>query len=234
MSYNILGINPFHNGSACVLSDGEVIYFLEEERLTRKKHDANPFRVILDVLNRFKIDEVVIAGINVNDVKLAYNFEDPFYSLIRKFYPELKFFSLSHQHHLTHLYHTYFNSGFSKSLGVVMDNSGSFYNLKGSEINTIYDLSSSKAKVLTKDFNIYLNLTDHVSLNAPSAYSCITQHLGFKLNEEGKVMGLSSYGKPNKSFPPFFLPNYLTNPKILFGTLYENKEELLEGIKKYT
>ena len=35
MSYNILGINPGHNGSACLVADGELVYYGEEERLSR-------------------------------------------------------------------------------------------------------------------------------------------------------------------------------------------------------
>ena len=56
MAYNILGVNSFHNGSVCVLSDGEIVYYLEEERLTKFKYDANPFRTILDTLDKFTIE----------------------------------------------------------------------------------------------------------------------------------------------------------------------------------
>ena len=42
MAYNILGINPNHNGSAAVISDGKLVYYLEEERLTKEKRDGNP------------------------------------------------------------------------------------------------------------------------------------------------------------------------------------------------
>jgi carbamoyltransferase len=49
MSYNILGISIGHNASACVLSDGELVYFLEEERLSKLKRDSNPFRVMVDI-----------------------------------------------------------------------------------------------------------------------------------------------------------------------------------------
>jgi carbamoyltransferase len=37
MAYNILGVNPGHNGSVALVSDGEVVYYLEEERLSRQK-----------------------------------------------------------------------------------------------------------------------------------------------------------------------------------------------------
>ena len=42
MSYNILGINLSHNGSLCILKDGKVDFYLEEERLSRKKWDTLP------------------------------------------------------------------------------------------------------------------------------------------------------------------------------------------------
>ena len=62
MAYNILGINPGHNGSAALISDGEVVYYLEEERLSRWKYDANPFRAILDIVSKWHVDEIVVAA----------------------------------------------------------------------------------------------------------------------------------------------------------------------------
>jgi carbamoyltransferase len=218
MSYNILGINPFHNGSVCVLSDGEIVYFLEEERLSRKKYDANPFRVILDVLNTYKIDEVAIAGINSNQVYLTYTKEDPFYSLIRKFYPKLKFNFLSDYHHLTHSLQSYHNSGFKNSLGVVIDGGGSFIPNKGIEMDSIYLHSPTQTKDIYKNYLIHIEgKPSPQSLNVASAYSAISQYLGFKQNEEGKTMGLSSYGKYNPLFSNFFTENN-SNINILSET----------------
>jgi predicted NodU family carbamoyl transferase len=37
MAYNILGIHPGHNGSAALVSDGKLVYYLEEERLSSLK-----------------------------------------------------------------------------------------------------------------------------------------------------------------------------------------------------
>ena len=207
MSYNILGINPFHNGSACVLSDGEIIYFLEEERLSRYKHDANPFRIILDILNRFEINEVVIAGINVNDSKLGYSFEDPFYALIRKFYPTIPVNYLSDYHHLTHMSHTFYNSGFKKSLGIIIDSGGSFITNKGIEMDSIYEISFNNIKTIHNSYLLHNRKTPLQKLNVGSSYSAITYHLGFNPSEEGKTMGLSSYGKKNSQIPPFFIKN---------------------------
>ena len=39
---NILGISAFyHDSAACLVRDGEIIAAAQEERFTRKKHDAS-------------------------------------------------------------------------------------------------------------------------------------------------------------------------------------------------
>ena len=62
MSYNIMGINPGHNGSVAFLIDGELAFYIEEERLSRMKTDGNPFRGMLHILINHKVDELVIGG----------------------------------------------------------------------------------------------------------------------------------------------------------------------------
>ena len=92
MAYNILGIHPGHNGSAALVSDGKLVYYLEEERLSKYKRDGNPFRVMIDICSKYKINELVIGGTNENSEhnKLPWNKESPYISLIRKYYPNLK------------------------------------------------------------------------------------------------------------------------------------------------
>ena len=53
MSYQILGVNPGHNGSVALVRDGELIYYTEEERLSGVKYDGNPFRGIMEVINTY-------------------------------------------------------------------------------------------------------------------------------------------------------------------------------------
>mgnify|MGYP000976877413 CR=1 FL=1 len=203
MAYNILGVNSFHNGSVCVLSDGEIVYYLEEERLTKFKYDANPFRTILDTLDKFTIDEVVIGGINLNDAELSYTWEDPFFALIRKFYSKIKYSKISNYHHYTHIKYTYPNSGFNNALGIIIDGGGSEFSDKGIEQNSVYKCSPKKIQNINKDYLKHNSLTPQ-SINVGPLYSAISSYLGFKLNEEGKTMGLSSYGKFNSSIPSFF------------------------------
>ena len=71
MNY-ILGISAFyHDSAACLLKDGEIIAAAQEERFTRKKHDANyPHNAIEFVLKFSKI--------KLSDVNQIVFFEKPF------------------------------------------------------------------------------------------------------------------------------------------------------------
>ncbi|MDA7446275.1 carbamoyltransferase [Candidatus Pelagibacter ubique] len=68
----ILGISAFyHDSAATILVDGKIIAAAQEERFTRKKHDANyPFNAIEFVLN--------FAKIKLSEVDQVIFFEKPF------------------------------------------------------------------------------------------------------------------------------------------------------------
>ena len=64
MGYNILGINLSHNSSVCILSDGEISYFLEEERLSKSKSEEIPLHSLANTLPSLPISEIVISGLS--------------------------------------------------------------------------------------------------------------------------------------------------------------------------
>ena len=68
----ILGISAFyHDSAATILVDGKIIAAAQEERFTRKKHDASyPFNAIKFVLD--------FAKIKLSDVDQIIFFEKPF------------------------------------------------------------------------------------------------------------------------------------------------------------
>ena len=45
----ILGIARGHNAGVCLLKDGEIVFALEEERLTRAKYDGGPYATMIKV-----------------------------------------------------------------------------------------------------------------------------------------------------------------------------------------
>ena len=207
MSYNILGINTSHNGSVCVLSDGKVVYYLEEDRLSRIKFDHLPIDNFEIISQKYNIDHIVIGGI---DVQLYKKYFKLYYYLLKKYFPNSTIENTLKFHHLTHAYHTFYNSGFKKALGIVIDGSGSYLSKHIVETESISVLKyPSKHKPLYKSYktnkssfnksNSFEIIDQKLTLS--KTYEAVTRGLGFKMFEEGKTMGLSSYGNKNKNIP---------------------------------
>ena len=77
MSYNILGINTSHNSSICVLSDGKIKFFLEEDRLSRRKFDNFPIELLMYISKKYHINQIAMGGL---DFFPTVNVIDEFYS----------------------------------------------------------------------------------------------------------------------------------------------------------
>ena len=68
----ILGISAFyHDSAACLLKDGEIVAAAQEERFTRKKHDAGFPRYAV----QYCLKEAGIAGNQIHNVVF---YEKPF------------------------------------------------------------------------------------------------------------------------------------------------------------
>ena len=227
MSYNILGINPGHNGSAALLVDGEVVYYVEEERLSRSKYDGNPFRGMLDIMQKWHVDELVIAGTGQEEHKLPWTGEDAYTALVRKFYPNVKVQKLGNQHHLGHAASAFYNSGFETAVALVVDGAGSLKKervdekdetlvAEGYETESIWHCeypgkfalvrkvygSNAGPKVDTGVFDF-----DGGATTITKAYEAVSQYLGFGFIEAGKTMGLAPYGKYDDNIPRLFNGN---------------------------
>jgi carbamoyltransferase len=210
-----LGFNPGHHGSVCVLEDGEIKYFIQEERINKKKYDAHPFIAFMDTLNNHKIDWITWASTSIEFASNSH-FDHPYWCLIAaKFNKYSKYTDYSNQHHTSHCAHAFYNSGFKQSIGIVIDGIGSSYfdhknDCIGSETETAYYCSyPNNFKVLFKN----INLPD--SINLSRIYETVTMHLGWDRNEAGKTMGLAPYGKFNPNIPNFF-KNDIGDPKVFF------------------
>lgn len=212
---NILGFNPSHHSSVCLLQDGEIKYFIQEERLNRKKYDSIPFKSFIDLIQNYKIDYITWAtpGIPypINPISnLPY-----WVKLAQSYNPQIKFVDYSHSHHLSHCASSFFNSEFKECVSIIIDGLGSpQYNNKkyiGHETESIFYCS------YPNNFqNIYKNIIDPTQkINLSRAYEAITMHLGWSRDNAGKTMGLSSYGKLNKNFPNFFNIN-ISNSDVFY------------------
>ncbi len=83
----ILGLNIHHpNASACVIKDGKVLFFIEEERIVRIKNwDGFPTNSIEQCLNycNLKIDDFDHIVINSDP---SSNLKEKFFFTLRNFY----------------------------------------------------------------------------------------------------------------------------------------------------
>jgi len=260
MAYNVLGINPGHNGSAAIVSDGKLVFYLEEERLSRLKYDAQPFRVILEHALKYKIDRVVIGGTNdpKEHVRLPYSKTKLYHTFINKFFTKnIPIYDEAYKtHHLLHGLSSYLNSNFNESIILVLDGAGSFQTMqenhyqvaKGWETESIFYVDSNNNfntiykkygrndpfNKTTSSNNIFID----DSLGITKVYEAVTKELGWLALEAGKTMGLSPYGKHNPDIPTL-IKNGIGN-KNLFTTDYpgggdlHNKEEWLKESRYFS
>lgn len=223
MPYNILAINPGHNGSAAFVSDGKLLYYCEEERLSRLKYDGNPFRSMIQILSNFKIHELVIGGTTNQLDSLPWNNEDSYASLARKYHPDVKITKMGGLHHLGHAAGAFYNSGFDTAVAVIVDGAGSFHEetigdtvqkTGGYEAETIYHCSYPHEFIalykrysngdMTPYYDNGIQEFDS-SVTITKAYEAVSHYLGFGFIEAGKTMGLAPYGTDDPNIPSFFL-----------------------------
>ena len=232
---NILGINPGHNGAAALLVDGELEFYIEEERLSRSKYDGNPLMGILEGL-KHGIDVLVLGGTSSQFPQLPWTGEDPYSALIRKHNPNVQVINVGHAHHVGHAAAAFYNSGFNDAAAVIVDGSGSRQEVQineegqknpGFETETIFDCDYKDGiNPVFQSFggnpDTQRVVGDSVEMDSAitlvKAYEAVSEYLGFGFIEAGKTMGLAPYGKDDDLIPSLFyggrgnknvfIPNY--------------------------
>lgn len=216
----ILGINIGHNGSTALYNDSELIFYIEEERLTRQKYDGNPFAGI-DLAYKYTdhIDYLAICSTSNNFPVVPWNTEDVYSSVIRKKQPGVRFETVpaGDIHHLTHALTAFYNSGFDDAAALIIDGAGSgsvaHADLKTStwEVESIWSLEypnvykchyKQYGTNMSDSFNgeedgVPIEISDAHGIT--KSYEAVTSFLGFGPIEAGKTMGLAPYGKPDNN-----------------------------------
>ena len=206
----ILGVNSFmHDSSACLLRDGEIVAFAEEERFNRKKHASDfPHNAIAYCLGaaHIKMDAIEHVGyfwkpwrgVVSRALRILLNSPSAFLTqpdrykvlssmiqiraLFKKRYGYRGRFHFV-DHHAAHMAAAYYPSEFDRAAIMVID-------ANGEVATTTYGRGEGNQ----------ISVIDQVPFphSLGLLYLCVTEHLGFKENSgEGKVMGLSSYGSPS-------------------------------------
>ena len=218
MSYNILGINLSHNGSLCILKDGKVDFYLEEERLSRKKWDTLPLKTLYKIYDKYIIDEIVVTGINLyayesKTIPLDDQVTFLIDHILKKFYKDVPVTFYLNDHHLTHAFTAFYNSGFKEAISLIIDGSGSLVtqdNKNGLETESIFQFKlPSNFNTLFKNYR-WEGYKKDDGPTLGKVYELITHYLGFDAwgFDCGKTMGLASYGLENSS-----IPNIISNKK---------------------
>lgn len=155
MAQWIAGITRGHNGATCLLKDGEVVFYLEEERLSRKKYDGGPFAGMLKIKEYTDhLDYLVVAHTQPLSAagKIDFTGDDMYTGLARKMglidqhfhgaeHPQVVDLGLIH--HELHAACTFYNSGFEEAAVLIVDGAGTFVQLGDSgeigwELETIF------------------------------------------------------------------------------------------------
>lgn len=206
----ILGISAFyHDSAACLIKDGKIIAAAQEERFTRKKHDASfPKEAI-----KFCLD---YAGVTSKDLDYVSYYEKSSIKIDRLIKTYLmyapkglgsflksmpiwikeKLWLEKHirkelgfngplvcpEHHESHAAGAFYPSPFESAAFLTMDGVGEW---------TTLSFGTAKGN----DLNIEREIRFPHSLGL--LYSAFTYYCGFKVNSgEYKLMGLAPYGKP--------------------------------------
>ena len=230
-TYNIMAINPGHNGSMAFLVNGKLERYVEEERISRAKYDGNPYRAMIKVLEKHHVDELIIGGTgetpDYKEHKIPWTGENSWVALVRKYNPKVQITNLSNEHHLGHAAGAFFNSGFDEAVCIVIDGAGSYHRIsadkenKNAPIGEGWETESifvaSKANGISPIWKQYGNndkprigfgsyLFDNTA-GITKVYEAVSHYLGFGFIEAGKTMGLAPYGKYNKDVPELFEMN---------------------------
>lgn len=190
----VLGLNGWtergHDGGTSLIIDGKLVFSVEEEKLIGKRHayDTIPSESIRKSLE--------YANITMDDIdKFVFGWDyEQIYSMIgkkfitkeemskkllgdEKYSKKLEYLT----HHLAHAYSAFIPSNYDEALVFIIDGQGEY-------MGTSLYLASRKNKEM--------KLLMETPISLGYFYTGITKQIGFHSGEEGKTMGLASYGEP--------------------------------------
>lgn len=157
MALWIAGITRGHNGGVCLLKDGEIVFAIEEERLSRVKYDGGPYAAMIKILEYTDhLDYLVIAhtqSLQETAGKVDFTGDDVYTGLARKLglidrksniYNHPQVIDVSYKHHELHAACAFYRSGFSEALAVIVDGAGTFIPwVHQNEATTVWELESA-------------------------------------------------------------------------------------------
>src|SRR5882724_9080777 len=207
---NILGISAFyHDSAACLVRNGKIIAAAQEERFTRKKHDAG--------FPKFSVEYCLQeAGISIKDVDYVAFYEKPFLKFDRLLHSYLAYAPtgirsflkaipiwieekiwikevirkelgyegkmIFPEHHESHAASAFFPSPYQEAAFLTVDGVGEW---------------TTTSFGIGRDNRVEIHGKLHFPHSLGLLYSAFTYYTGFRVNSgEYKLMGLAPYGEP--------------------------------------
>ena len=213
-----LGVSRVHNSAVSLLKDGEIVFHIENERLSNLKYDGLPFHTLSKLPEYTNhVDQICLAGVGQTMLCETWLQEDMYTAFIRRLNKsflshETITYDLWEHHHLMHASCSFYNSGFDKALCIIKDGMGSDYTITddrfiegsyGRESSSTF-IASYPAKFELVDKQVIVGFPCDISIgdvhvtNKPSealTFQKTSKLFGFHELDAGKVMGMSSYGK---------------------------------------
>jgi carbamoyltransferase len=152
----IAGIARGHNSGVCLLKNGEIVFSIEEERLSRHKYDGGPYASMIKILEYTdKLDYLVIAHTqSLNDTagRVDFTGDNVYTGLARKLglidqkadiYNHPQVIDLSNVHHKLHAACAFYKSGWDEAAALIVDGAGTFINMStDNETITTWEVES--------------------------------------------------------------------------------------------
>jgi carbamoyltransferase len=234
-----LGFNysQMHDSSACIARDGELLFAVAEERISRIKHDAGfPRLAIRACLDFAKVlpDEIDFicqgwpapSAVFATDLKCFLRGQYPF-TYLNALNSARLYASMAHQNGGFKLFAHYFGPTRAQIRFVDhhLAHAISAYSYSGFDNAAVVVMDGRGAWEASSIWYGHDGRLDHVlTIPWPNSlglfYAQFTQYLGFVPNsDEWKVMGLAPYGNPGVNLSEFISLNhesYRVNAPLLF------------------
>src|ERR1043166_6675969 len=221
----VLGVHIGHDRSAALVKNGQLIAHIAQERLDRIKMSPGsriPFQAISAVLAQTghtirQVDAVGFSFENCSVERLSAWVEDELACYFEL--PEITTIPVSH--HVAHAWSVRALSGFERCAVLVCDGAGDLVNMpehefraqpEGMEGETLFLADGDRLELCDRRLQTFLlDIYDRPFLyNASQMPDCYAQQtvsigrkyeqftyfLGFGNEQNGKTMGLASYGRP--------------------------------------
>jgi len=205
----ILGIARGHNAGACLLKDGEIVFAIEEERLSRHKYDGGPYAAMMKVKEYTdKVDYIFVSHtqtLESTGEKIDFTGDNSYIGVARKLglierkcdiwnHPQV--IDLATQHHKIHAACAFYRSGFDEAVSVIIDGAGSVHGASfrndmfvGEENHAVWEVESIIDCAYPAEFN---TIYKHYGCKDPIVSFVNYEDDGSKFKEDGTHISIIS------------------------------------------